>query len=397
MSKFKAYKEIIFSDPLAQEALVLAVRMKGFELTNFNEAFSILFAEVKERDLQCILAPFLRALAIKHLRHGITELTQGFRVAYDEAMQNLDTIEVGDASNSQEFLEQQSQNSVFATDIEASALAEILKVTFACTRVNQQNMAMEETLVYRQERTENAYSVHMFNSPGLHFFVHEGDFYSTEPDGNCLYNAFAQILRQHILYEDKHDMTVYQNQQSIYEKIKKQTPLTLAELISRIKANTSKKDEADHEMAVRLAEEYLAKDQSQAFNVRPTLPEAAISNTCHTTTNPEPPKEPLVPITANFFFKIMNHTVVKWISNILLIAGLLAIGLGGACLCPVSAALVVGMGLTLPSSGAAATLAFTGAGTFLAGASILFFNRFVNQDTAQPNQLAADPSQGCMT
>lgn len=70
MSRFNDFKAIIFSDPRSKEALTKAIRDKGYSAADFKDAFEKLIHKVEERDLQTTLAPFLRALAIRHLREG---------------------------------------------------------------------------------------------------------------------------------------------------------------------------------------------------------------------------------------------------------------------------------------------------------------------------------------
>ncbi|OGV29140.1 MAG: hypothetical protein A3E88_07870 [Legionellales bacterium RIFCSPHIGHO2_12_FULL_35_11] len=99
MSKFNNFKEIIFQDDSTQIELVEAIRRKGYSAKNFTEAFANLIYKVDEVDLQTILAPFLRTLAIKHLKEGTTTYAREFRDQYDAVVSTLDTIERGDAIN----------------------------------------------------------------------------------------------------------------------------------------------------------------------------------------------------------------------------------------------------------------------------------------------------------
>ena len=254
MFKTNRYKAIIFPNSHSQLALIQAIRDKGYSADDFNDAFSKLFFKVDEGNFQLILAPFLRALAIDHLAFGTTALSHGFRVQYDAAMMGLDTNEPGDAANAAAFLRTQRQPYVYATDLEAGALAEMLEVTFVCTRVNQQYKASMAPCIYRKEPADNAAVIHLFNSPGDHFFIHEGDYSSTIGDGNCLYNGFAQIIRQFVLYEESDNIAVYQAQQKIYETIQHIAPMPLADLVASAKAQILTKSEAtDHQLALSLA------------------------------------------------------------------------------------------------------------------------------------------------
>lgn len=257
MSKFDDFKAIIFPDHSTQTALVSAIRHKGYSATDFEEAFAKLIYKVDELDLQTILAPFLRALAIKHLREGTTPYVSEFRNQYDAVIGSLDTTELGDAINVAAFLNQQSQAYVYATDIEAGALAEVLGVTFACTQVGDDNFASERpcTIYYRSTQ-ENAAIIHLYNRPSDHFFVVDGQYSSTYGDGNCLYNGFTQLMRQFILEEEQNAINTYVNQAQIYNKIKNLPTMSIAELVVRVRMqHINKADESALNAAVLIAQE----------------------------------------------------------------------------------------------------------------------------------------------
>lgn len=255
MSKFNDFKAIIFPDRSTQIALVNAVGSKGYSAADFDEAFANLIYKVDERDLQIILAPFLRALAIKHLREGATPYVSEFRSQYDAVVGSLDTIEPGDAIDVAAFLNQQSCAYVYATDIEAGALAEVVGVTFACTQVGANNLASELPCIYYRSTQENAAIIHLYNRPGDHFFVLEGQHSSTVGDGNCLYNGFTQLMRQFILEEEQNAINVYVNQAQIYNEIKNFPSMSIAELVARVHMqHTNKADESALNAAVLIAQ-----------------------------------------------------------------------------------------------------------------------------------------------
>ncbi len=256
MSKFSDFKAIIFPDDRTQIPLVNAIRSKGYLAAGFEEAFAKLIYKVDERDLQIILAPFLRALAIKHLREGKTPYVSEFRSQYDAVVGSLDTIEPGDAINVDAFLNQQSQAYVYATDIEAGALAEAVGVTFACTQVSANNLASGLPCVYYRSTQENAAIIHLYNRPGDHFFVVDGQYGSTVGDGNCLYNGFAQLMRQFILEEEQNAINIYVNQAQIYHEIKNFSPMSIAELVARVRMqHINKADESALNEAVLIAQQ----------------------------------------------------------------------------------------------------------------------------------------------
>lgn len=254
---FDDYKKIIFPDAASQNALLAAMPSLG----SFDEAYRVLFDahETKDKDLQCILAPFLRALAIRHLKSQQTELSKEIKSGYT-VFEGLDTHEAGDAPTFDAFLDEQSKAYIYATDLTATALAEALGVTFACTSVGADNMAgTNKPYVYYKPPTKNAPVVHLYNSQNMHFFIIEGNFASTVGDGNCLYNGFAQICSQHILCEQEEmkNSAVYIAQEKLYAQLKDIEPVSVDVLIQRVKDSILKHEKPDHQAAVFVAQKEL--------------------------------------------------------------------------------------------------------------------------------------------
>ena len=79
MLKFDVYKTILFPDTESKDALLEAVKGKGYAAKDFENACATLFYKVEENDLQTILAPFLRKLATNHLEFGTTERSTAIR------------------------------------------------------------------------------------------------------------------------------------------------------------------------------------------------------------------------------------------------------------------------------------------------------------------------------
>lgn len=255
MSKFNDFKAIIFPDDGTKKALVSAILSKGYLANDFHTAFAMLIYKVEEGDLQTILAPFLRALAIKHLREGTTDYVRAFRRQYDEVIGLLDTVEVGDARNVDGFLDQQSKAYVYATDIEAGALAEVLGATFAWTRVGNNDLPSGPPCVVYSPTQENGVIIHLYNRLGDHFFVMEGQYGSTIGDGNCLYNGFTQLIRQFILEIERNNINTYVQQAQIYEQIKNTKPMPIADLVARVRMqHPNKADDSALNAAVRIAQ-----------------------------------------------------------------------------------------------------------------------------------------------
>jgi hypothetical protein len=348
MLKFDLYKTILFPDTESKDALLEAVKSKGYAAKDFENACATLFYKVEENDLQTILAPFLRKIATNHLEFGATERSTAIRDQYDQVMSGLDAVdlEAGDAVTFSAFLVEQRKNTVYGTDLAAGALAEVLGVTFACTQVDGETYkAIGEPFVYYKDPAKNASIVHLYNQPGTHFFIHEGHYSSTVGDGNCLYNGFAQVMRQFVLQEEQPDISIYQAQQAIYDKIKSLESIPLADLIVKIRSKTS----ADHHVAMQLAKNGLVD--------KPLPPQPLATTHCESSNskvNPPLPK-PLAPISATFFFSIIKHSRTNLMGKCLLLAGLLALG--------------IGLVYAIPAVAIAATA------TSMVGLTTLFFNR----------------------
>jgi len=232
MSMLDDYRDLLFPNDESKKALIKAIsEIKGQSVGDFDFAYRTLMHKVEDNNLQKILAPFLRSLAIRHLQFGNTDLAKGFRNEYEAVFANLDKREEGDIRSLDGFFRQQSQSYVYAKDIEAVALAEALGLTLAVTRVNEDLSAIEPARSYRVEPTPNAYTVHLFNLHNNHFFIHEKTYDSTIGDGNCLYNGFAQHLRQFVLYEDRNEHFVCAHQQKILDSISSSPFFTLQNLI----------------------------------------------------------------------------------------------------------------------------------------------------------------------
>lgn len=238
MPLFDQYKTLLFPTDESKANLVESVKsISSAPISNFDEAYATLFFKGSEEHCQRILAPFLRALAIQHLKTANTVLAQGFRTEYERAYQGLDTYEPGDAPTLAAFYDQQGRSGEFARDIEASALAEALGVTFMARKVGEDNEITEEAAVlYYRAPGAHAPIVYLFNRPNNHFFVREGDYLSTTPDGNCLYNGFAQILHQYVMWENLEEFVIYQAQLQELERLSTPlSPLPLAILMIRSK------------------------------------------------------------------------------------------------------------------------------------------------------------------
>jgi len=272
MSLFDRYKCIIFPNEASQAKLLQAIDKHPSEAKTFDKAYALLFEQTKDIERQKILAPFLRTLAVEHLRDGNTETTRNIKQQYTEIVGGVNTQERGDAPTFEDFLHEQGRNGVYANDLAAVALAEVLNVTFAATHVNKQYMAGEaKPFVYHKAHEPNTLIFHLFNYNNNHFFITEGHYGSTFGDGNCFYNGFAQIIYQHIQYEKDQELALgeaYKSQHARYQKIKNIEPTPIAELIRAYRESLSGAEKADHDVATRVAREEFknAKKRTHAFN-----------------------------------------------------------------------------------------------------------------------------------
>lgn len=145
-------------------------QLPGLNASEFN---------LSDSALQTQLAPRLRVAAIEHLRSGRGPVAQAFRGEYLSAYQK----------SYDAFLVAQAKNRAWATYVEAEALAELLDCHLVVTPVTK---GQEGDMICLHRASEDkAPTIHLYNSDNTHWFVNS----QTKGDGNCLYNAIAQVLR----------------------------------------------------------------------------------------------------------------------------------------------------------------------------------------------------------
>jgi len=172
-------KNVLFSEEQDQRSLLTAIGREG---SHFDDALQALLFESDEPSLQRILAPFLRAKAVKNIRESETFAVwrkEFIRVHGQEALEN--------------FFTQQSRNSVYGTDECAKALAEMFDVSLQVTITSPEYSYAAHTA------EEDRPFFHIYNQPGHHWYIYNGYPQDTLGDGNCLFNSFAQILRNNVL------------------------------------------------------------------------------------------------------------------------------------------------------------------------------------------------------
>lgn len=240
MVKFDRFKDIIFNDDEKQARLIAALQSYNYEVSNFESAHQLLYSKVSERDLQLILAPFLRELAIERLRHSDTQHCVEFRNSFPRSDDSTLDMEG--------FLQRQAQNKIWAMADEAVALAEVLGVnlvmSYCGSNASGDHLPLEGWEPHYCHRAEPLTddSVHLYFMPDEHYFAYHNGYAKTIGDGNCLYNGFAQYLQQFVAFENRKEDEVeysddeihqiYLNQQKVYNKIKgdKLSPLSFEKL-----------------------------------------------------------------------------------------------------------------------------------------------------------------------
>lgn len=84
-------------------------------------------------------------------------------------------------------------------------------------------------------------------------------------------------------------------------------------------------------------------------------------------------------ISSDFFWKVVAHPATVAVGGLLMLAGLLALGIGLSCLCPALAPIMAGVGLALAES-TALTLVVGGSIAALTGTLATFFNKHATSD-----------------
>ena len=237
-----------------QEATNTAARLKQLgielELAQFAGA-------QRTRALQEALAPSLRKAAIEHLREGDGVVAKGFRGEYHA---------VSAGTSTQSFLAKQAQNGVWATYIEAEALAETLGCHLVVTPVTDGNEG--DPICLRRAENDKTPVIHLYNSDNSHWYV-DGN---TQGDGNCLYNAFAQALAAQVRSEKQMATEIASGQISSHNTLfsnnpqAKQSVAQQRDILEAIKTQPT-----PTELAKQLAEEKdriakLSPDQQQQIS-----------------------------------------------------------------------------------------------------------------------------------
>lgn len=178
-----------------------------------GESLYAQFLDSNPDDVQFLLQKKLRQLAIEHLRTANTPLACAFRAEYGIAAAQI--LE----PNWQAFLDKQSRNAAWGTYIELAALGELFDMDVTVSCINGKHESKPFCVHRASDDAHHKPSVHLYNQSNCHWFVPGG----TRGDGNCLYNAFAQLLRTFvkpkpvpISVPDKKDEPVLQTKASFF-------------------------------------------------------------------------------------------------------------------------------------------------------------------------------------
>jgi hypothetical protein len=171
------------------------------------------FLALNDKEIQEHLAMPLRNAAIKALRES-----RKFRADY--AATNDPTR----PRSVDEFLNTRAANTVWAGEEEAGALGRLLDYTVELTDIDIRRGRTEPAIHYpNRSRSEHAKTIHLQIDNNAGHFSLLGQ--EAEPDGNCLYNAFAQFIQQAVKLEHQ----VIESQKSALSKYSKFRPNTAAE------------------------------------------------------------------------------------------------------------------------------------------------------------------------
>ena len=141
------------------------------------------FFKANAETVQDTLAPILRKRAVEHLRTAQTVAAKGFRGEH---------LAAGEGPF-EDYLQKQSQNGAWGTDLEAIALGESLGCNIVVTSINSKRANATWPLHFE---STDAPTIHLYNDNNYHW-TNDPDSW-TKGEGNCLYNAFAKAMQQQV-------------------------------------------------------------------------------------------------------------------------------------------------------------------------------------------------------
>jgi hypothetical protein len=260
----EAIKTKLFADAADREEL-----MARLNIDDFEAALIELFGFQKEIDLQLILAPLLRRIAIKHLRDEDTDYTRLVAETYREIADSEENSKEPSSRRFlpyEDFLTQQAENKVWATYSEAGALANLFDIKLVVTDINPKRRA---EYVVNEASVPDRHIMELYVINNVHWYCYDERSDLTISDGNCLYNAFAQMSRQIILLEEvkkqvkeeklvqdlsEEHQNVYAQQNELLARILNIEPLPIKQVMENIRNSIIfPAEHDDHLAAVNIA------------------------------------------------------------------------------------------------------------------------------------------------
>jgi hypothetical protein len=268
-------KRIFFNTPEAKAEFIKRVSTADNKFEDFDAALLHHYLNEKDEfEFQKKLAIFFRNTVIEYLKDSQDVFPRDFRAVY--------TALKGSAELSAFFVKQQ-KNFEYTTESEAVALANLFDMTLMVTEERDSAppaTGAEIPVTYYKSTREDAPILHLYykENPG-HWYIETRNPGSTFGDGNCLYHAFAQILRQIVLFEH-HTNSTFNKQSIIVGDLPGYTRLYLkqlqalnpgavsasaiADLIKQIPKNPTIKS-ADEQMAVAIGISELTDNDMRPF------------------------------------------------------------------------------------------------------------------------------------
>jgi hypothetical protein len=231
----------------------------------------LLLEEENDINLQMYLAKYLRQAAIDHLGSGKTDFTKTFRQNYEEIF-----AEGGITAPLDHFLEYQGKNKFWSTEVEAGALGNLFNITVVVTPITRG--VKQSSFTVNESTDKNAPIIRLYNRGNKHWYLEPFKPEATIGDGNCLYNAFAQALRQTALYQKilndvKKQKTpnvtpgakaIFKKQEKLKEDIGNIKEIDMSDLIDKITmakvSNRPAAKKPTHNERSEITEEKSAKD-----------------------------------------------------------------------------------------------------------------------------------------
>jgi hypothetical protein len=197
-------------------------------LNNFDSTLEKLLLHMDEIHLQKTLAPLLRKYTLKHLRNNKIPYSRDFADSYEEIRAQSSDPNEAQLQLLTAFFSQQERAGTWATDVVAGALADLFDVNLVVTpftaATDSNGMIIDNTekeqttfTIKTSANPERPY-INLYVINNMHWYCYRNNRKGTFGDGNCFYNAFAQVCRQIILFEQADQNTLTLEQQLAYEE-----------------------------------------------------------------------------------------------------------------------------------------------------------------------------------